>query len=672
MSSVFANLIDFLPVIAWVLLWGLGGIWIAQASFTLRRNELAIAGFGLGLVLENWLANLLAQVLPVPNAFWVAGGFVFLAGIVFKTSLRKGWLRQLVDIPMLPLQWLLLLILSYVFISVGRGLAILDDFQNLPVVSLIATGDIPPHFALNPNVSFGYHYFTMLFAAQLIRIADLNIWTGMDVARGLGFAIQIMLAGLFVQRFTSSRLGGFFGGLMATFAGGTRWLLLLLPPSLLAKVSEHVSLLGSGVSSGPDLASAMLNAWGIAGGGPYPFPFAYVNGYNGAEVMTFHAGAGGVSSIIVAVLLLTHNKWRGSWRAWVVITTLVAALGLANEVALVTLGFGFALITIIHMIRKKSFRLPNSLWRWLVAIGIGGVIALFQGGVITALFMETLNRLLGLGGGQAYHNFSFSLFWPPAILSSHLGYLYLNDPYQILAAAAEIGPLILLLPLVIAWGIKAFRHGRWYESAVIGAAFISLPLSFVELSGIAGITALTRVQSMVLGACKGFGIPALWMWARNRQNKIKIGTGILAMTTMLGGLVLFGVQLIAVQLPVYSDFLNVLDARAAQDYWNKLEVGAMVFDPNPTRAPVVFGRVNNSSVDYYDRKPEWLSLYAHPDPVDLFSAGYQYAYIDREYWEELSPETRELLEEPCIIRVATYEQEFPRDFRWLLDLHQCK
>jgi hypothetical protein len=669
---VVNSLLELSPAIAWTLLWTLGGIWIAQSSFTLRRNELVITGFGLGLVLENWLANLIAQVLPVPSAFWLAAGLVFLAGIAFKMPIKKGWLRDLFDIPLFPLQLLALAILSYVFISVGRGLAILDDFQNLPITSMIATGDIPPHFALDPNVSFGYHYFTMLFAAQLVRIGDLNIWTGLDVARGLGFAVEIMLAGLFVQRFTSSRLGGFFGGMMTIFAGGARWLLLLLPPSLLAKISEHVTLLGSGANSSVDLASAMVNTWATSGAGPFPFPFAYVNGFNAAEVMTFHSGSGGVSSIVVAILLLTHNKWRGGWRAWAVMTILVAALGLANEVALVALGFGFALMAIIFMIRNKSFHLPASLWRWFVVLSIGGVIALIQGGVITSLFLGSVDRILGLVGERAYHTFQFAFFWPPAVLSSHLGYLYFNDPYQILVAAVEVGPLILFLPLVIIWGIKAYRYERWYEAASIGAAFLSLPFSFVQLSGAAGITALTRVQSMMVGACKGFGTPAVWRWARHRKDKIKVGVGILAVTIMLGGMVLLGVQLIAAPNPVYSDFLNVLDAKMTKEYWNQLEPNAMVFDSNPYRAPVVFGRDNNSSVDWFERKPEWLLLYKTPDPKALLAVGYDYAYIDLAYWKELTPDAQALLEEPCVIRAESFEQEFPRDFRWLLDLRQCR
>jgi hypothetical protein len=36
------------------------------------------------------------------------------------------------------------------FLPYWGGLAILDDYQNLPTTALIATGDIPPHFPLNP------------------------------------------------------------------------------------------------------------------------------------------------------------------------------------------------------------------------------------------------------------------------------------------------------------------------------------------------------------------------------------------------------------------------------------------------------------------------------------------------------------------------------------------
>ena len=673
MGLLLAKIFEVAVFLVWIVLWGLGGIWIIRSAFNLRKNEQVIAGLGLGLVAENWLANLVSQFVPVPLSFWLSAALVFAAGLFFSLSGGKKKFLDLFRLPFFPLQWLLLAGLVLVFVSIGRGQAISDDFQNLPVVSIIATGDIPPHFPLNPDINFGYHYFTMLFAGQLMRIADMFVWTAMDVARGVGFAISVMLMGLFTQRVTGSKLGGLLGGLVTMLAGGTRWLLLLLPPGMLSKISEQIILIGSGADSGADLSQAMLNAWASSGLGSYPFPFAFVNGFNVTGIVSFHSGSGGLLGVITGLLFLTHNKWRG-WYAWIVFPILIASLGLANEVVLAQIGIGFVLTAVIYMLVKKTFRLPRSLWRWFVVLFIGGVFALFQGGVITALVVGWVQKLMpGFEATQAYHTFDFSFFFPPALLSTHLGNLYFNNPYHLLVLLAEIGPVLLLIPLVVVWTVKSFRYERWFEAAFSLSSFAGLGTSVIKLSGAAGSTALTRVQSLFLGSLKILGTPALWNWARHRSDKIKIGSGILLFITLLGGTVLLGIQLITAPDPVYSDFIDHLDAQMAQKYWGQLEPGAAVFDPDPYRAPVVLGRVNMSSTDYFIRLPEWLKLRENPDPWVLRAAGYSYIYLDEPYWDDIPPETRELLlHDSCVLAVEKLEQEFPRDVRWLLDIRNCE
>ena len=673
MGLVSGRIIEAAAFLVWVFIWAAGGIWITRSAFNIRKNEQLIAGIGLGLVTENWLANLISQLVPVPLSFWISALLVFFVGLFFAIYKGEKRFRDLFYVPVYPLQLLLLAGLTIVFVSIGRGLAISDDFQNLPVASSIATGDIPPHFALNPSINFGYHYFTMMFAGQLMRVANMFVWTAMDVARGFGFAISVMLMGFFTQRVTSSKLGGLLGGLMAMFAGGTRWLLLLLPPSVVSKISEHITLIGSGANSGADLSQALLNPWASSGLGSYPFPFAFVNGFNNTGIMGFHAGWGGLIGIITGMLLLTHNKWRG-WQAWVMTTVLIASLGLANEVALAQTGIGFVLVALIYILVNKTIRLPRSLWRWFVVMFAAGVFVLFQGGVITALVMGWIQKLMpGFEAVQAYHTFDFSFFFPPALLSTHLGNLYFNNPYHLLVLLIEIGPVLLLFPLVIIWTIKALRYERWYEAAFSLSAFAGLGTSMIKLSGAAGSTALTRVQSLFLDVLRNLGTPALWNWARHRSDKVKISTGILFFMTMLSGVVLLGIQLIAAPDPVYSDFLDNLDAKMAQKYWNQLEANAAVFDPNPYRAPIVLGRPNMSSTDYFIRTDEWMEKRADPDPYILRAAGYSYIYLHESYWDEIPLETRQVyLEDSCVIAVEKLDQEFPRDIRWLLDIQNCE
>ncbi len=676
MADLMQKLLPLIALFAWAGLWSIGGIWIARSAFTLRRNELALTGMGLGLVLENWVANLLGQWLPglpLQSAFWLAASLVALTGLLFSWKEVRQKPLSLLRIPILPVQWVTFAVLVYVFFVIGRGLAMLDDFQNVPITSFIAAGDIPPHFSMDPDVSYGYHYFTLLFAAQLMHIGDFFVWTAMDLARGLSFALALMLSALFVQRVTGSKLAGLLGGMMSAFAGGARWLLLLLPQGILKKLGTDLTMLGSGAQSGSDLVSALGSTWAATGMGPFPFPFAYVNGFNSTNVILYHAGAGGTSALLAALLLLLHNKWRG-WRAWVVMAALLAALGLTSETSLVIICAGVVLVSAVYMLTHRSWRLPRTLWRWFLAAIAGGLLALVQGGVITTLAANWMSRLFPnwFQAEAAYHTFSFSFFFPPKVLSSHLGYLALNDPAQILLALLEIGPILLVLPLVAVWMVKAFRYQRWYEVMLALVAVASLGLWVIELSGAAGLTALTRVQSLPIGVLSTFAVPAVWLWARQRSDGIKAGVAGFFFINMFGGFLLLGISLIAAPNPVTTEFTSTMDVKMIELYWDQLEEDAWVFDHDPYRSPIVFGRANNSSYDVFKRKPEWVSLTENPDPYALNAAGYSYLYLDKAYWDQLNEDQQAALQDPCVLLVHEEKHKRLDDYRKLLDVRQCR
>src|SRR5205807_1675047 len=105
-----------------------------------------------------------------------------------------------------PGQWFLFFVFVFVFTLIGRGLSIFDDYQNLPQVSSMALGDIPPHFAFDPRVVWSYHYFLLLVAAQFTRLAGAGPWAALDLARGLTLALALALAGMLAYRLTRSRV----------------------------------------------------------------------------------------------------------------------------------------------------------------------------------------------------------------------------------------------------------------------------------------------------------------------------------------------------------------------------------------------------------------------------------------------------------------------------------
>ncbi len=659
-------LLDGLPLAGWVLLWAAGGWLLAGTLFHLQRGEAPLVGLGLGLVLEVWLANLAAHVLPVPISFWIAGAVVLLAGIVAAARFR--W-RPQIYFALAP--WLWLGLITLLFDAIGRGLGIFDDYQNLPTVSLMATGDIPPHFALNPSLSFGYHYFLLLFCAQLMRLGSLFPWSALDLGRALILGLPLLLAGMWGFRLTRSRLAAFLAAMMLALAGGARWLLLLLPPAWLYGISGSITLIGSAASTAPSLAQAVLSNWKIDGAGPIPFPFAFYTGINQPYVMAY-TGIAGSGILIMLLILLTATRWR-HWSAGLITLVLVASLAIANEIAFLLVGLGFAIVAIVWVFQHRGTRLPRELVAWLVIFAGGLLVAAVQGGLLS----DTIGaRLRGGSLSSNYFDATPTFVWPPAFVSAHLGSLSLFNLPQLLAALLEIGPVILVTPLLVAWGRKCLRLGKWYEASLIAACWGSVLALFLAFKGPL-FTATPRLMGGWLFACILYAVPLAWIWMRRRSDAWKIAGVIAGAVTCLGGLVLFGVQLAAIQKPIYATFITPMDAKMSQEYWNRLAPGGWVFDPVVYRAPTVFGRFTDSSPSWYTRAADWQTLNDQPAPFKIRAAGFSYVYFDSDYWNALNPAQQHLFNASCVRQIAQVngihsDKDYTKDFRRLLDIEACQ
>jgi hypothetical protein len=659
-------LVELLPLLVWAFLCLVGGWGLAASLFHLRRNEAPLVGLAIGLILQTWLANLLAHLLPLMAASWAAAIAICVAGLTSAYRLR-GRLQLELSWPL----WVLLGILFLLFTSIGRGLGIFDDYQNLPTISLMATGDVPPHFALNPALNFGYHYFLLLLSAQVMRLGHMFPWTALDVARGLIMALPLVLAGLWAYRVTRSQMAAVLTGAMLALAGGARWLLLLLPPAWLSHISDNITLIGSASTSAGSLAEAMITTWKIDGAGPLPFPFAFYTGINQPYVMAY-TGISGSGILILLVLLLAANR-RRHWAAGVVVSALIAALALANEIAFLLIMLGFGIVALTWIFHHRSWRLPRELAIWIGILAASVVLAAVQGGLLTEILRS---RFFAAQAQSGYFDTSLVLTWPPAVISAHLGALSLANPAQLLAALAEIGPVVLVTPLIILWARRSYRLGNWYEAALIASSAGAILALFIAFKGPL-YTATPRLMSGWFFACVLYAVPLLWVWGRTKSGSMQAAAATVAFAACLGGLVLFGVQLLAIQKPVLSTFISPMDARMAQDYWNRLAPDALILDPVVSRAPTVFGRFTVSSPSWYSSDPAWQALIASPDPTKMRSAGFSYFYYDRDYWDRLDSTAQALLTSSCVKQIAEVdgihsEQDYSKDFRRLIDIKKCK
>ncbi|NCT19631.1 MAG: hypothetical protein CO094_08205 [Anaerolineae bacterium CG_4_9_14_3_um_filter_57_17] len=620
-------------------LWTLGG-WGLLARFDLSPRERLFLGLGLGLTLATLLANFLGRFLPTSAAFWLSA---VLPALIFLFP-RKNLAASLPENLNFSTFSALLLFFLLVFLSTltGRGLGIFDDYQNLPQVSSLALGDLPPHFAFSPALLWSYHYFLPLVAAQFTRLTNAAPWVAMDLARGLTLALTLIYAAFLAHRITGSKIAAALAAAFLYLAGGARWILLLLPAAWLDRVSAAVTLIGSGAASGESLEAALYQPWKIQGQPPLPFPFLYGSGLDPSLVLS-HAGYGVSALMLIFLILLLAGRGRG-WQEMPVLMILLAALALANEVTFALFYAGLLFAAFFWMIARRSWRLPASLWRWLPALMGGGLLALIQGGVLTGAALNLWGRLTGAPAAEALYKVTFALRLP-TVLSAHLGALPLFDPAAWFAILAETGLTIFALPWALRHAWRLAQEERWLEAAWLASIVPSLLTVFLEYTGNAGPTALSRITAHFLLVLKLYAVPLLWLWLKNRHEEAQIVALVWGAAACLSGIALFGAQLTAAPHPIYAEFLTSLDAQMYQKHWGALAVDAWVFDPNPPRGTTTLGLHTLSGTNYGPPDdPTFLALEAAPLPAAFAAAGYRYLYLDEEFWQKYA----ESLNAPCV------------------------
>ena len=645
----------------WCLLWGLGGIFLIRGIFKLQKNEFLIIGAATGLLIESWIANLLGRVLDPLLAFWLAAMLTFASGILACIPLFRKKISLKEFFPIKPWQWIAFLVLFYIFYMVARGMSIWDEFKYFPLVSMIASGDIPPHFPYDISIVLDEHYIRYLIAAQFMRVGDLYPWTALSFVQSFTLSMSTVLIGVWVYRITKNKLVGVAGGVFHLLAGGTRWLLLLFPASVIDTFDTVIQRVGSGLNSGTDLRTALISPWAAQGMAPISIPFAFTNGFIKPSVLG--VGWDNISVLILILVLLLYNKAKDI-KAISVIGILLAALGLMDETMFAFLS---GILILIHLIQlfKIDGADKETAKRNLIMLVLTWLVVFFQGGFFTAILNNVLNPSY-----TSYHDFNIEFVFPPSFVDPHLGELILTNPIHLLVLLLEFGPLAFVFPLVVIWGWKSLKNKKYVEAAYIGSAFVGLAFCFVQITSKGINTAVNRVQNDFLEVSLLFAVPVIYYWLKKRSQNMKILTGILALLSIFGGVVVLGTELSGIQDQKLGLFITEMDVRVMDKYWDKLEEDALVLDANIPRAITLFARSGNSSIDFYKPKREWEELVYDPDPTLMAQAGYDYLYYDREYWKSLTPKEQELLASSCVITLDE-ETEWTGDFRILADISSC-
>jgi hypothetical protein len=657
---------SLLEILLWLLmsgLWSLGGWFIAARAFQLRSRERLLAGFALGLLSFITLANLLAHLLPLTAAFWAASLAVFLFGAALLLASRhsgEAW-PLLEDLKSAWRKTLALLLLTALFEMIGRGLAIFDDYLHMPLVSVMAAGEIPPLFYLDPSKPMSYHYGLQVLAASLVRLGGLFPWSAWDLSKALAIALTLLLGYLWVRRLLHNSRAASLGSFLFTFAGGARWLLLLVPTGLLAWMSSSVQLSNSATFSAPDLISALSRPWIIEGGGPFPFPFAFHNGIF-VPVMFALGSTGAMPFFTTLLLLLLGHHHRFTLGSTAVFSLIFAFLWIGIFLA----GSAAFLLN-----RRWQSPIPAQLWRpWAAILAISGVLSAVQGGYLTEAMHNMLLRLQDVPVSQGpYDYFYFNLRLPPGLNSAHLGDLSLLNPPQLFVLLAELGPALLLIPTALWFAWRGLRRQDWLLAGLGVCSTLSILIPTFFRYGFA--RSATRLPATALWIWVLLAFPPLWARYRKTHPTGRFWLGLGYGSLVFSGVIIFAVQLTAIPVPQLTYFANSTDAKISSTLWNRLPPGSLVFDKYPWRAVTLFGQPTVAYVDVYQALPQWTDLAEHPDPLKIAEAGYDFYYLDFHTWDNMTPEQRTAFRQSC---VRTFAEVKPADgdFRRLLDLRSCR
>lgn len=660
------NLID---LALWAAMWGLGGIWLLKSAFKVEKKTESFFGVLLGFILQVFTANFLAKALPVSWAFWLSAGMVFLAGLI--AALKTGGWKTLLPHVHVGL-WLLLGMVFIVSFAILQGYAIQDEYAHLPMISAMAAGTKPAVFPFDPAVRFGYHYFMDLAAAEIVNIAHIYAWTAFDLLRAFIFALGMIVIGLWAEDFTKSPVAGALTSIFAITASGMRWIFLILPREVLSRVSAEITLMGSAAATGDEFIDAVLGMWHIDGDGPLPFPFAFHSDLMGNEALNMF----GLNSLLVAgmtaLVFYTASRWHKRWLAVGLLVLVFGASGLIHEIGPL-LVFGTALLMGgIHFLTHRKERLPDALRGWLVVIVGGMILSFLSGGVLTQMLGGVIDQLLGRAVVAGQYSTGFRLAFPPKLISGHLGGLSLFNPAQLLVAFGEVGLVILVLPLVILEGWRAYRKQEWLTAFWFLAAFFSMATIFIEGTDPTSFRNASRLYYFIR-VLPLFFVPLFWNWLKEAKHAwARVPVLLSAMLICFGGVVFYGVQIFAIQERVQTTFVFPLDAQMAEAHWDQLPEEAMVFDIDISRSITLFGRVTRAASSFYDIYPEYDALMKQPEPSAIAAAGFDYAYFDTEKFESMPADMQAQYLDGCAVLLDEARAKRINDYRLLYDLSGCE
>jgi len=661
-------------LIVWLLsllLIVVGGWLLVTHVASLDSGERLLAGAGLGLVVYIWIANWIGRILPPFWTFFGAAVLVLLLGLLSAYPFRDRWLDP-ADLKIGP--WLVSgIALFWIFLRISKGTGLFDETSNLATISIIANGGIPVRAYEGLPALHRYHYAIHFIGAGMMQLGRFTPWSAFDLSKSIAWSLSLLLVGLVGKRYLRFPAAPVLIAAAWAFAGGSRWLLLLLPSGLLAILEQHIHL--TGIASGT-LSASLASTLPMELSPAIGYPFALLSGINQSYVMA-HGGEQTFEPILLmlAILLLDRPARRFAVPVYAILFSVWA---LASETSFVLAALALLIILAIrHFRQTRADRQGGSLNAAVLGMIFALPIILWQGGVITSMAQQVIFNTPVAGPPSADRQIGLLGFfprWPPAILSGQLGSLPLTDPWALLAGLLEMGVTVFMLPWCT-WRWWRARRESWPIPWLLLIAWLGVLIpTFVAWVADSNITHITDYGLDCAVLVLAIMLVAPEPPVKTNGTRAFALAGSIALGLMVfPGIALLGVQLTAAPRVVLSEHYGDAEALLLRQVWGRLPPDSGIFGqigPGST----ITGELTAGiwQLPPGDQRPLWEAMLSAPRVQPLVQAGFDFIYMDSRWWRALNVASQQDLQQPCVRAFARAEAFPGGNFAEVLDLRGCR
>lgn len=596
-----------------------------------------------GYITFTILNNALLHGLPVP---WVTWGVPLLMAAAALTL----WATHR-DAP--PLQWPLrraqtAFLLAFTLILgaiLGRSFytsATWDEFDHSPRAVQISQHGLPVSSYQNPDVCLYYHYGHNMNTGMIFRASGSTVLAA-DEFLGLFTLYTAMgLCLVFLWQIMQRRglVWAALGSLLFLLVSPASWLTILVQAPGLAWLPTVFESFREVLA----YPAFYINAW---------FARPLIFSMTTAEEQTFWVFA---FTALMAGLALkpTSPLWHS-----VGLGILTAAIALVY-----TTGFPLIAVPIGIWLLVAAWQQRAAPRRALLHLAIYTVTTLavltVQGGVLTAaLFCESQATEATTNNTEALTGFQLS--WVPQYALYENRTITLNHPNDLVRFIYDWGVLPLLFPFIL-WYYS--RRVSWRLAVLVAVAIAMTGLTFF-VSFTYSSQNMARFATMSFWLLAGMTAPMLRNgWQRHTAFKPLVVLMVFALATSGLWWMLQG----TIRPATHSLMMASLDEQVQNEWLGKLDLETdAVWDPSMFngvskglgRAVTVFGTHSCLSGDYQfnttDPMAEWSATL---DPAVLLARGCNHLYIDREWFEQLSPDEQAIFDDDSrYTLVETWETE---------------